>query len=81
MRTTGILLNVVLKPFEPLIGHIATAEIKVRAGAVLPGSRGPEHQATGALPQPTHNTGSEGQRLAELTKKSARTYSQALKTS
>ncbi len=64
MRTTGILLNVALKPFEPLIGHIATAEIKVRAGAVLPGSGGAEHQATSAVPQPTDNTyyGSYGER-------------------
>ena len=35
---------------------LAPAQTEVRAGAVLPGSGGPEHQATGAVPQPTHNT-------------------------
>ena len=35
---------------------LAPAEIEVRAGAVLPGSGGPEHQATSAVPQPTNNT-------------------------
>ena len=35
------------------IASLAPAETEVRAGAVLPGSGGPEHQATGALPQPT----------------------------
>jgi hypothetical protein len=32
------------------------AQTEVRAGAVLPGSGGPEHQAARALPRPTHNT-------------------------
>ena len=44
---------------------LAPAPTEVRAGAVLPGSGGPEHQATRALPQPTDNTGSASQRLAE----------------
>src|SRR6478672_9571607 len=35
------------------IASLAPAEIEICAGAVLPGSRGTEHQATGALPQPT----------------------------
>ncbi|MBZ5598245.1 MAG: transposase [Acidobacteriia bacterium] len=35
---------------------LAPAQIEVRAGAVLPGSRGPEHQAASAVPQPTDNT-------------------------
>jgi hypothetical protein len=45
---------------------LAPAEIEVRAGAVLPGSGGPEHQATSAVPQPTDNTGSASHQLAEL---------------
>ena len=35
---------------------LAPAETEVCAGAVLPGGGCPEHQATGALPQPTDNT-------------------------
>src|SRR5207302_1093203 len=35
---------------------LATAEIEIREGAVLSGSRGPEHQAASAVPQPTDNT-------------------------
>jgi hypothetical protein len=34
------------------VSAIATATIEVRARAVLPGTGGAEHQATGALPQP-----------------------------
>jgi len=34
----------------------ASAAIEVRTGAVLPGSRDPEHQAASAVPQPTDNT-------------------------
>ena len=37
---------------------LALAQTEVRAGAVLPGSGCPEHQAPGAVPQPTDNTGS-----------------------
>ena len=44
---------------------LAPAEIEVRTGAVLPGSGGPEHQATSAVPQPTDNTGSARHSLAE----------------
>jgi hypothetical protein len=32
---------------------LALAQTEVRAGAVLPGGRGPEHQTTRAVPQPT----------------------------
>ena len=46
---------------------LAPAEAEVRAGAVLPGSGGTEHQATGAVPQPADNTSSASHRLAELT--------------
>src|ERR1700686_5235715 len=45
---------------------LALAQAEVRARAILPGSSGPEHQATGALPQPI-DTGSASHRLAELT--------------
>ena len=45
---------------------LAPAEIEVRAGAVLPGSGGPEHQATRAVPQPTDNNCSASHHLAEL---------------
>jgi hypothetical protein len=38
------------------IASLARAQTEVRAGAVLPGSRGPEHQAASAVPQPTNNT-------------------------
>jgi len=36
--------------------HLRGLDIEVRAGAVLPGSGGPEHHATSAVPQPTDNT-------------------------
>ena len=45
---------------------LAPAETEVRAGAVLPGSGGPEHQATRALPQPTDNTHFGSQHLVEV---------------
>ena len=48
------------------IAALASAETEVRARAVLPGSRGPEHQATGAVPQPTDNTYYGSRRLAEV---------------
>ena len=38
------------------IASLAPTQTEVRAGAVLPGSGGPEHQATGAVPQPTDNS-------------------------
>src|SRR5436853_4762718 len=38
------------------IAALAPAQTEVRAGAVLPGSGGPEHQTTGAVPQPTDNS-------------------------
>src|SRR5580704_9571766 len=51
---------------------LAPAEIKVRAGAVLPGGGGPEHQATGPLPQPTDHTHYASCLVAEVrTKNSA----------
>ena len=53
------------------IASLAPAEIEVRAGAVLPGSGGPEHQATGALPQPTDNTHSGSRLLAEVERKNS----------
>jgi hypothetical protein len=56
---------------------LAPAEIEVRAGAVLPGSGGPEHQATRAVPQPTDNTCSASHHLAELREeKLSRAYSE-----
>ena len=44
---------------------LALTTHEVRSGAVLLGSSGAEHQATGALPQPTDNTGSASHQLAE----------------
>ena len=38
------------------IAALASAQTEVRAGAVLLGSGGPEHQTTGAVPQPASNT-------------------------
>ena len=46
----------------------APAEIEVRAGAGLPGSGSPEHQATSAVPQAIDKTGSASHYLAELRK-------------
>src|SRR6476646_6590357 len=51
------------------IASLAPAEIEICAGAVLPGSRGTEHQATGALPQPTDTACSASHLLAEIKKK------------
>ena len=48
------------------IAAFASAQTEVRAGAVLPGSGGPEHQTTGAVPQPTDNTYYGSCRLAEV---------------
>ena len=48
------------------IAPLARAQTEVRAGAVLPGSGGPEHQATGAIPQPTGNTYYGSRLLAEV---------------
>jgi hypothetical protein len=44
---------------------LALAQTEVRTGTVLPGSGGPEHQATRAVPQPT-DTGSASHRLDAL---------------
>src|SRR5438477_7377926 len=41
------------------------SKIEVCARAVLPGSSGAEHQATGALPQSADRTGSAGHHLVE----------------
>jgi hypothetical protein len=51
---------------------LAPAEIEVRAGAVLPGSGGPEHQATSAVPQPTGNTHFRSCHLVEVRRKTRR---------
>src|SRR4051812_16578944 len=48
------------------IAALASAQTEVRAGAVLPGSGGPEHQTTGAVPQQTDNTYYGSRRLAEV---------------
>ena len=42
----------------------APAEVEICAGAVLPGSGGAEHQASGAIPQPTNHAGPAGHRVA-----------------
>jgi hypothetical protein len=46
---------------------LALTTHEVRAGAVLSSRGRAEHQATGALPQPTANTGSVSYRLGERT--------------
>src|SRR5260370_9101028 len=51
------------------IASLAPAQTEVRAGAVLPGSRGPEHQAASAVPQPTDNTYYGNSHLAEVSGK------------
>jgi len=43
---------------------LASAEIEVRARAVLPGSGGAEHQAPDAIPQPTDNAAPAGHCVA-----------------
>ena len=48
------------------IAALASAETQVRAGAVLPGSGGPEHQAVGALPQSADCTCYGSRLLAEV---------------
>ena len=60
------------KLFEQIVGTqesdrvapLAPPQTEVRAGAVLPGSCGPEHQAPSAVPQPTDNTYYGSSRLA-----------------
>jgi len=47
------------------IASLASAETTVCAGAVPSGGRGPEHQATGAVPQPTDKTHGESRFLTE----------------
>ena len=49
---------------------LAPAQTEVRARAILPGSGGPEHQATGAVPRPTDDTYYGSCCLAELRGKS-----------
>ena len=57
-------LNLFEQLFEQIVGTqesdrvapLAPPQTEVRAGAVLPGSGGPEHQTTGAVPQPANNT-------------------------
>lgn len=44
---------------------LAPAKTEVRAGAVLPGCGGPEHQAARAVPKPTDNTGPTSHHLVE----------------
>ena len=48
------------------IAALAFAQTEVRAGAVLPGSGGPEHQTTSPVPQSTDNTDYGSRRLAEV---------------
>src|SRR5690242_18109178 len=38
------------------IAALASTQTEVRAGTVLPGSGGPEHQTIGAVPQPINYT-------------------------
>ncbi len=52
---------------------------EVRAGAVLPGGSGPEHQATGAVPQPTDNTDSASHRLVERREESRQCHTRRTK--
>src|ERR1039458_8252385 len=47
----------------------ALAQTEVRAGAVLPDSHGPEHQAASAVPQPTDNSHPGNRLLAEARRK------------
>src|ERR1700724_1050972 len=49
----GSLVRGTEEPDRP--ASLAPAETEVRAGAVLPGSGGPEYQAACAVPQPTDN--------------------------
>ena len=51
------------------IASLAPAQTEVRAGAVLPGSRGSEYQAARAVPQPTDNTYYGSCLLAEVRRK------------
>src|SRR6266568_449854 len=51
------------------IASLAPAQTEVRAGAVFPGSCGPEHQAASAVPQPTNNTYYGSCHLAEVERK------------
>ena len=55
------------------IASLAPAPTEVRTGAVLLGSGGAEHQATGALPQPTDNTCYRSCLLAEVRRKNSAT--------
>jgi len=50
---------------------LAPAETEVRAGAVLPGGGGPEHQAACAVPQSTDDTYYGSCRLAEVRRKNS----------
>jgi len=53
------------------IAPLAPAQTEVRAGAVLPGSGGPEHQATGAVPQSTDNTHRASRLLNQVRRKNS----------
>jgi hypothetical protein len=53
------------------IASLAPAPNEVRAGAVLPGSRGPEHQAASAVPQQTDNPYYGSCHLAEVRRKNS----------
>ena len=50
------------------IASLAIAQIEVRAGAVPLGGRCAEYQATGAVPQPPHKTGSPGHHVVQRRK-------------
>ena len=51
------------------IAALASAETQIRAGTVLPGSGGPEHQATGALPESADYTYYGSRLLVEVEEK------------
>ena len=53
------------------VASLASAETEVRAGAVLPGGRCPEPQATSPLPQPTDNTHDGSGLLAGVRRKTS----------
>jgi hypothetical protein len=58
---------------------LAPAATEVRARAVLLGSGGAEHQASGSIPQPTDNTGPAGHRVVEPETRKPATASSQMK--
>jgi hypothetical protein len=57
---------------------LAPAETEVRAGTVLPSSGGPEHRVTRALPQPSDNSRSASDLLAELREELRQAHTRSL---